>query len=164
MFGPWESISVWSERRFAIKGTAEMTSPERDIDVFRRYLEAVSGGDIDLDVLDETLAEDVVHHGLPEELRSGRSGMKTQQESFGSTWADRSIEIEDVVAAGGLVAARLLLTARHVGEFGGIEASDTPVRVELMAFARIRDGRIAEWWEVADVLGLLEQLGVSPLR
>ncbi|MFC2153596.1 ester cyclase [Actinomycetota bacterium] len=141
-----------------------MTSSARDIAVFRRYLEAVSGGDIDLEVLDETLAEDVVHHGLPEENRSGRSGMKAQQESFGSTWADRDIEIEDVVASDGLVAARLLLTARHVGEFGGIEASGIPVQVEIMAFARIEDGRISEWWEVADVLGLIEQLGVSPLK
>ena len=141
-----------------------MTSSARDIAVFRRYLEAVSGGDIDLEVLDETLAEDVVHHGLPEENRSGRSGMKAQQESFGSTWADRDIEIEEVVASDGLVAARLLLTARHVGEFGGIEASGIPVQVEIMAFARIEDGRISEWWEVADVLGLIEQLGVSPLK
>lgn len=141
-----------------------MSSTAQDIAVFRRYLEAVSGGGIDLEVLDETLAEDVVHHGLPEEDRSGRAGMKAQQESFGSIWADRDIEIEDVVASDGLVAARLLLTARHVGEFGGIEASGTPVQVEIMAFARIEDGRISEWWEVADVLGLIEQLGVSPLK
>ena len=63
----------------------------------------------------------------------------------------------------GRVAARLTFTARHVGEFGGIEATGNQVSVELMAFARVEDGRIAEWWEVADVLGLLEQLGVSPL-
>jgi steroid delta-isomerase-like uncharacterized protein len=141
-----------------------MTAAQRDIEVFRRYLEAVSGGEIDLAVLDETLADDVVHHGLPEERRSGRAGMKAQQQSFGSTWADRNIEIEDVVAGGGTVAARLTLTAQHVGEFAGIDATGNQVRVELMAFARVEGGRITEWWEVADVLGLLEQLGVSPLR
>lgn len=141
-----------------------MSESQRDIEVLRRYLEAVSGGDIDLDVLDETLADDVVHHGMPEGRQSGRVGMKAQQESFGSTWADRNIEIEDVVAAGGRVAARLTLSARHVGEFGGIEATGNQIRVDIMAFARVEDGRIAEWWEVADVLGLLEQLGVSPLQ
>ena len=133
-------------------------------EVFRRYLEAVSGDSIDLDVLDETLADDVVHHGMPEGNRSGRARMKAQQESFGATWANRHIEIEDLVANGDMVAARIVLTARHVGEFGGIEATGQQVRVELMAFARLEDGRIAEWWEVADVLGLLEQLGVSPLE
>ncbi len=56
------------------------------------------------------------------------------------------------------------MSARHVGEFGGIEATGNQIRVDLMAFARVEDGRIAEWWEVADVLGLLEQLGVSPLQ
>lgn len=140
-----------------------MSDSRREVDVLRRYLEAVSGGDIDLDVLDETLADDVVHHGMPDERGSGRAAMKAQQESFGSTWADRNIEIDDVVAERGRVAARLTLTARHVGEFGGIEATGNQVSVELMAFARVEDGRIAEWWEVADVLGLLEQLGVSPL-
>lgn len=133
-------------------------------EVFRRYLEAVAGDNVDLDVLDDTLADDVVHHGMPEEKRSGRVGMKAQQESFGSTWANRSIEIEDLVCMGDRVAARLILTAHHVGEFGGIEATGEQVVVDLMAFARVEDGRIAEWWEVADVLGLLEQLGVSPLQ
>lgn len=141
-----------------------MSESQPDIEVLRRYLQAVSGSDIDLDVLDEILAKDVIHNGMPEGRRSGRSGMKAQQESFGSTWADRNIEIEDVVAAGGRVAARLTLTARHVGEFGGIEATSKQVRVDLMAFARVEDGRIAEWWEVADVFGLLQQLNVSPLH
>ena len=141
-----------------------MTDSQRDIEVLRRYLKAVSGGNIDLEVLDETLADDVVHHGLPEERQSGRAGMKAQQQSFGSTWADRNIEIEDVVAADGMVAARLTLTAQHVGGFAGIDATGNQVRVELMAFARVEGGRITEWWEVADVLGLLEQLGVSPLQ
>jgi ketosteroid isomerase-like protein len=76
-----------------------MTEAERNEDVFRRYLAAVSGKDIDLDVLDETLAEDVIHHGLPEGPPSGRAAMKAQQESMGATWADRNIAISDVVAA-----------------------------------------------------------------
>ncbi len=141
-----------------------MNESDRNAEVFRRYLAAVSGSDIDLDVLDETLAEGVIHHGLPEERQAGRDGMKAQQESFGATWADRNIEITDVVAAGDRVAARLKLTARHVGEFGRIEATGNDVSVDLMAFARFEDGRITDWWEVADVLGLLEQLGVSPLE
>lgn len=140
-----------------------MTDPERNAEVFHRYLVAVSGNGIDLDVLDELLAPDVVHHGLPEGQRSGRDVMKAQQTAFGSTWAERNIEIEDLVGERDRVAARLTLTARHVGEFAGIEATDTEVKVELMAFARIEDGRIAEWWEVAGVVDLLEQLGVSPL-
>ena len=141
-----------------------MSESQQNTEVFRRYLEAVSGDGVDLDVLDETLAEGVVHHGMPEGRSPGRAGMKAQQESFGSTWSDRNIEIQDVVAAGDRVAARLTLTARHIGEFAGIEATGNQVRVDIMAFARIEDGRIAEWWEVADVLSLLEQVGVSPLQ
>ena len=141
-----------------------MSESLRDADVLRRYLEAVSGDDIDLDVLDEVLADDVIHHGMPEKRQSGRVAMKAQQQSFGSTWADRKIEIEGIVAEGGNVAARLTLTARHVGEFAGIEATGNEIRVDLMAFARMEAGRISEWWEVADVVGLLEQLGASPLQ
>lgn len=139
-----------------------MSEPQRNTEIFRRYLEAVSGGDIDIDVLDQTLAEDVVHHDMPEGRPPGREGMKAQQESFGSIWADRRIEIEDVVAAGDRVAARLKLTARHIGDFSGIEATGKQVSVDLMAVARFEAGRIAEWWEVADVHGLLMQLGGYP--
>lgn len=145
-------------------GTHRMNEPDRNAEVFRRFLMAVSGSDIDSDVLDETLAEHVVHHGFSEDQQAGRAGMKSHEESFGVTWADRNIEITDVVAAGDRVAARLTLTARHVGEFAGIEATGIDVSVDLMAFARIEDGRITDWWEVADVLDLLEQLGVSPLE
>lgn len=141
-----------------------MSKSQQNTEVLRRYLDAVSGDGIDLDVLDETLAEDVVHHGMPEGRPPGRAGMKAQQESFGSTWADRNIEIQDVVADEDRVAARVTLTARHIGEFAVIEATGNQIRVDIMAFARVEDGRIAEWWEVADVLGLLEQLGVSPLQ
>ena len=141
-----------------------MNEPDRNAEVFRRYLMAVSGSDIDSAVLDEILAEDVAHHGLSEDQQAGRAGMKAQQESFGATWANRNIEITDVVAAEDRVAARLTLTARHVGEFAGIDATGIDVSVDLMAFARIEDGRITDWWEVADVLDLLEQLGVSPLE
>ena len=141
-----------------------MNESDRNAEVFRRYLAAVSGSDVDLDVLDEVLAEDVVHHGLPDEQQAGRVGMKAQQGSFGATWADRSIEIADVVSAEDRVAARLTLKARHIGEFAGIEATGNDVSVDLMAFARIEDGRITDWWEVADVLGLLQQLGASPIE
>jgi len=139
-----------------------MSEPQQNAETLRRYLEAVSGGDIEFDVLDETLAEDVIHHDMPEGRPQGRDGMKAQQESMGSTFADRRIEIEDIVAADDRVAARLTMTARHIGEFSGIEATGKRVRVDIMAVARFEDGRIAEWWEVADVLGLLTQLGASP--
>ncbi len=103
-----------------------MSDPQRNTEVFRGYLAAVSGGEVDVDVLDETLAEDVVHHELPGGRPPGREGMKEQQLSMGATFADRQIEIEDTVAEGDRVAARLTLSARHVGEFSGIEATGVP--------------------------------------
>jgi hypothetical protein len=31
-----------------------------------------------------------------------------------------------------------------------------------MAIARLADGKIAEWWQIGDTVGLLRQIGAMP--
>ena len=53
-------------------------------------------------------------------------------------------------------------TGTHVGEVNGIAPTGRPIRVDAISIHRIRDGKIAETWEVWDTLGFLQQVGVVP--
>jgi predicted ester cyclase len=44
----------------------------------------------------------------------------------------------------------------------GIPATGKRVTVRVMDFIRIRDGKVAEHWNIVDVAGLLAQLGAMP--
>ncbi|MBW3604504.1 MAG: ester cyclase [Actinobacteria bacterium] len=69
-------------------------------------------------------------------------------------------EVTDVVAEGELVAARVDVTGIHHGHFLGIAPTGRRIRVDQALFARVRDGRIVEMWEVVDTGAGLRQLGV----
>ncbi len=79
---------------------------------------------------------------------------------FRSAFPDLHQEIEDVVAAGGTVAVRVIMTATHRGSFLGVAPTGRRVWCEGMDFFRFREGKVAEHWTATDDLGLMQQLGV----
>jgi steroid delta-isomerase-like uncharacterized protein len=75
---------------------------------------------------------------------------------------DLRITVEDMVAEGDKVMTRVYWSGTHKGEFIGIPATGRQVRVIGMYEYRIAGGKIAEWWDFSDNLGLMQQLGVVP--
>jgi predicted ester cyclase len=69
--------------------------------------------------------------------------------------------IEELVAEGDLVVARLSYRGTHESEFEGIPATGNTVTYSGMQFFRIVDGVIKEWWLVEDNLGFMSQLGMQ---
>jgi steroid delta-isomerase-like uncharacterized protein len=67
-----------------------------------------------------------------------------------------------MVAEGDTVVTYKTFTGTHWGEFMGIPATGKRVTVRVMDFIRIRDGKVAEHWNIVDVAGLLAQLGAMP--
>ena len=58
-------------------------------------------------------------------------------------------------------AARCVVTGTLDGVYGGLKAVGKPFKVDQALFARIRDGKIEELWEIVDTASLLGQLGSS---
>jgi predicted ester cyclase len=72
---------------------------------------------------------------------------------------DISIELEPLVAAGELVAARGLGQGTHTGaELFGVPAAGKPVTFTETHIYRIRGKQVCEHWLQVDLLGLLAQL------
>jgi C-1 hydroxylase len=77
-----------------------------------------------------------------------------------SAFPDLRFEVEDLVADGDLVAARMRARATHCGEFMGLPPTGRQVSVLVMGQVRVAEGRIVEHWNVMDEVHLLQQLGL----
>ncbi len=63
---------------------------------------------------------------------------------------DLSITVEDVMAEGDRVAARVTMRGTHMGEFQGIAPTGKRVEVKAIDMFRISKGKIVEHWGHAD--------------
>lgn len=75
-----------------------------------------------------------------------------------TAFPDLTFEILDIIAETDLVAANLVFTGTHTGEWQGIPPSGQKIRVEEMMFFRFENGKIVEMWEVYDEAAMLDQI------
>ena len=69
---------------------------------------------------------------------------------------------QDFVYDGRIMAPRLRITARHTGTFLGIPATGRRVDITDHPHYRLENGKVAEYWDVPDLLTLMQQLGALP--
>ena len=75
---------------------------------------------------------------------------------------DLKVTIEDMVAEDDRVAFRGVVRTTHSEEFMGITASGKQIAVPVSGFAKITEGKIAEWWNSPDRLSWMQQIGAVP--
>jgi SnoaL-like polyketide cyclase len=76
---------------------------------------------------------------------------------------DWHMTVEDLIAGGDKTVARVSVTGTHKGEFMGVPPAGTRVDVQLIDIMRFDGaGLVCEHWGVADMLSLMQQLGVVP--
>lgn len=129
--------------------------------LLHRWTAAGDAGNVD--AFDDYLHPDVVVHAP---LGLSTTGVEAEKEAW--RYALRAFtglrhEIEEVVETASTLAARVVVSGTHTGEFLGIPATDRSFRIDQALFAHIRDGKAAEVWEIVDSGGFLEQLGVLSL-
>lgn len=126
----------------------------------RRFNEEVWGR-YDFDVLDDLVADEFVGHNpsLPQPLH-GPGEVRETAEMLHAAFPDIEVELEQVIAEGDWTAQRLTATATHEGELMGVESTGNRVEFTGMNISRLEDGEWVEGYELWDMLGLLQQLGV----
>jgi predicted ester cyclase len=73
------------------------------------------------------------------------------------------MEVQDVVASGDKIVARVRYTGTNRREFMGAPASGKSVDVQLIDIFRFGDDGLArEHWGVMDQLTMMQQLGLAP--
>jgi ketosteroid isomerase-like protein len=134
-----------------------MTQPVNDgKSVLERFFTAGDAGD--LDSFASYLHHDVIVHAP---MGLSTVGLAAEQESWHrakTAMHDLHHEFLTVLQNGRLEAARCVVTGTFDGTYGTIVAVAKPFRVDQALFAQLRDGKIAELWEIVDTASLLDQL------
>lgn len=117
-----------------------------------------------LDVADEILSKDFAWHGAmaPPQEPCGPEGVKQVAKAMISAFPDRKITHHDTIAEGDKVLIRWSMSGTHQAELMGIPRTGKSVNITGFDHFRIAGGKIVEMWQVADQLGMMQQLGVIP--
>jgi len=87
------------------------------------------------------------------------AGYRAMAEGFLAAFPDLHFDIQAIHAAGDVASARLVITGTNLGPFRGRAATGKRARVVGQPQARVAEGRIVEFWQLFDELGMLAQLG-----
>jgi len=133
-------------------------SNEENKHIVRRYQELYNSND--LDRLMEVLAEDLRTPNIMPGIPQGLEGAKAAHRIMLAGFPDYQTMIEDLIAEGDKVAARIKMMGTHTGEFMGIPATGKWISFTGIYIVRIANGKIVEHWGEEDSVSLLGQLGV----
>jgi steroid delta-isomerase-like uncharacterized protein len=127
----------------------------------RRIYDHLTAGDLE-EFLGH-LADDFVEHEVTPGLAPGKAGVKAFFGMQLAAFPDLRMDVEDVVANGDKVVARVRYTGTNRGEFMGMPATGRSVDAQLIDIFRFGDdGLVHEHWGVMDAMAMMQQLGVVP--
>ena len=137
------------------------TTEQTAKDVVRQYTEE-GYNEGNPAVIEETVADDVVVHGL-----HGVDGAVRGRDAY-LEWAgdllaaipDAHAEIESLIAEENTAAVHWTISGTQEGELGDLPPTGEEFSMRALAFFRIEDGKIAEKWYTADEVDMMEQLGL----
>lgn len=126
----------------------------------RRFFE-VGPSRGDLRAARELLADDFALH-VPLPCSPGVQGIIEVISACRAAFEHLDVTVEDMVAEGDRVAARFTARGIHRGDFMGLTATEKSITMTGIEIFRIENGRIAELWGEANLVGLMGQLGILP--
>jgi steroid delta-isomerase-like uncharacterized protein len=128
--------------------------------IVRRFIDEVFN-EGRLAAIAEVVDRGYIMHGTEPEVR-GQQGMQEFVTTYRTALPDYHCTIEDQVAEGDKVVTRWTVRGTQRGELDGIPPTGKPVTLAGIVIDRIANGRMAETWQQADVLGMMQQLGLIP--
>jgi len=113
--------------------------------------------------VEEMWGPDVLFHFRGSTNTLGPEGLQAMVESHHAAFPDFQFVVEDIIAEGDRVAARVRFSASHTGEeWFGLPATGRKIDVTEMMFFRFQNGRVVEAWEDYDGYVMRRQLGALP--
>ncbi|XYI00144.1 ester cyclase [Sorangium sp. So ce1128] len=129
--------------------------------LYREYVETVWHKK-NVDAAGDYFADDVVDHAAPPEQGPGLAGLKKTFAMFLEAFPDFRITIEDLIAEGDKLVARVSFTGTHRGAYHGIPATNRRVESGGTHIVRFVGKKVAEHWAHSDDLRTRQQLGLIP--
>jgi predicted ester cyclase len=127
----------------------------QDTVVFR-WLAAGDAGE--LDRFDELLHPDATIHAPAGLSTSSAEDEKAVWRDALSAMPDLRHDVQEVVVDGDVEMARVVVTGTLSSSFAGVEGSGRAFRIDQAVVTHLRDGKIIEAWEIADIAALRDQV------
>ena len=124
---------------------------EQNKELVRRYYAEILNGR-NLDAVGDFYASERIVEGV-------RRGCFAYFQAF----PDLHISVDELIAEGDRVFCRSTMTGTHDGEYKGIPPTGRNIAAESAEVFRIVDGKIAGYWCLANVAGLMRQLTEEPV-
>jgi predicted ester cyclase len=155
-------MRVWAVAALAclaIVTSASAAEPEVNRQLYRTYIEEV-WNQRNPSAVDRYLAANFIEHN--QNLPPGLDGRKQFIASVLGGFSDYHAEVQEVLADGDKVVARVLWTGTQDGPFLGRPATGNKLRFSTADFFRVENGKFAEHWDVVDSLPRAIALGLVP--
>lgn len=111
------------------------------------------------EVAEQLVADSFMDHTAPPGAeRAGAQAFQEQVDAIIQAVPDASVIVDDLVAEGDRVAARLTWRGTLKGSLHGIPPSHQPVVLSEMVFWRVSGGKLVERWAMVDEWGLRRQI------
>jgi steroid delta-isomerase-like uncharacterized protein len=136
-------------------------SPEDNKALVRRFYDEVHNKQ-NRAAIDDFIDPQMVDHAAPPGTPGGIEGVKQTIAMYLTAFPDHQVTVEDMIAEGDKVVARLTVRGTHQGAFLGIPPTGKHWTFTAIDISRIAGGKIVEHWNNYDALGLMHQLGVVP--
>jgi len=121
-----------------------------------RWLASGDAGDVD--AFDDLLhADAVVHAPLGLSTASAAEEKAVWQDGL-KAMPDLRHEVQEVVVDGDVEMARVVVTGTMGAGFAGLEGTGRSFRIDQAVITHLRDGKVIEAWEIADIAALREQV------
>ena len=133
-----------------------MEKPKTNLNVVQRFYDAYNTKHEA--ILNEVIADDYVDYGHQPPGR-GVQGAKSDHQEFGRAFEDARFDIDEIFGADDRVVVRWTLHATHTGPFAGFSPTQKKATVRGISLYQLRDGKITETRNQADLLALFTQLG-----
>ena len=159
-FADGKIVERWSSKDFfgmMQRMTPPDTGPNKAL-INRLFEEAYNQGK--MDVVDEIVAPNFIHHTADEIDAKGSEGYKELIGIFRTAFPDLKVTIDDMIVEGNIVSTRQTYTGTHQGDFQGVSPTDVELVFTGTCTFQIVAGNIIETWTEYDVLGVMLQLGV----
>ena len=127
----------------------------------RNTYELINAGDIA--GFGDLVADDFIEHQGGPGFPATKEGTLDFFRALLDAFPDLRMNVEDLIADGDKAVARARITGTHQGNFMGVPPTGGSVEVQLIDIMRFDGaGHVCEHWGVADMLSLMQQLGVIP--
>lgn len=138
-----------------------MAQTEAELKEKQRRFTTEVFGEGNLDVIDEVIADEYVGHNPGGDDIHGPAELKEFVETYRSAFPDLEVTTEDLLVEGNKTVQRNRITGTHDVELMGIPPTGESVEIEAMGISVWEDGKGVEHWSQVDMMGLMEQLGVT---